>query len=145
MGLYEFAQNLLPAMIFVVAILAMFGTNQNTGLLGIWANDTYGTSPGQIGTTDINTSFSGEPFATATNTSGLIEDNNPFFAFISSLDIIPKVVATLQSIPGAFADSFSFLPPQIVWPIGIALLVIATIGVLFFLLNAASATRGGGV
>lgn len=142
MPISDFAQSMIPAMLFVVAMLVIFGGQPNNGLLALWSNGAYDT-PGQIGNTDLNTNLEGTPFATQTST-GLIEDNNPFFNLISKLDIIPKVAHTFEILANVFADTFSFLPPQLVWVIGLPLLVVMTIGLVFFLLNASGISKGGG-
>lgn len=140
MALQDFALSGIGALFFIAAMLIVFGGQPNNSILSEWSNPAFQT-PGVIGPTDTNTNLGGEPYATQTS-SGLIADNNPFLNLLNFLGIIPKVVFTLQSAANAFADLFSFLPPEVIWGIGMPLLAIFTIGIIYFLLTAQAAATG---
>lgn len=142
MALQDFATAFIPALLFIFGMLVIFGHQPNNDFLSIWGNDTYAT-PGQIGSTDINSSLTGTPFATQTST-GLVQDNNPFLNLATAGTTLAKIVHAFESAGNAFSDAFSFLPPEIRWAIGLPLLAIMTFGLIFFLLSAAGIFKLGG-
>lgn len=144
MGFNEFGQSLAGIIVFVTAMLLVFGGFQNQELFNDYLPNGI-TGPNDINTTasGITVSTTGTPFATTTSSTPT-QDNNPWYNLI--FDDFGKAFNLFTKMINGFVDVVSYigLPGEIVYAIIVPLSVFAGIFLIYFVTGVAVGLFRGG-